>query len=254
MGRLQGKSIVITGGAGGIGAAAGKLFAQEGAKVLLVDVEKAALERAVAGCESPAVSYAVADVSDANQTKAYIHTALERHGGLDVLFANAGIEGESGPLTTMREDNFNRLMEVNVRGVWLGIREAAPHIEARGRGSIILTSSVAGLAGAANLGAYVTSKHALVGLMKAAALELAPKIRVNSVHPGPINNRMMRSIESQMAPDAPNAVRQGFEAKVPLGRYGENNDIAQLALFLASDESGYCTGATFVADGGYLAQ
>ncbi len=125
----------------------------------------------------------------------------------------------------------------------------------RGGGSIVITSSVAGLVGSPQLAAYVTSKHALIGLARASALDLASDhIRVNTVNPGPIDNRMMRSIEEQIAPGQGGTVKQGFEQKVALGRYGTNQEIAQLALFLASDDSSYCTGSVFVADGGFVAQ
>jgi NAD(P)-dependent dehydrogenase (short-subunit alcohol dehydrogenase family) len=144
---------------------------------------------------------------------------------------------------------------VNVLGVFLGIKYAAPEMAKRGGGSIIITSSIAGMIGSRGLGAYVTSKHALVGLARTAALELAPqRIRVNTIHPGPIDNRMMRSIEDQAAPGHADDVKHGFESQVALGRYGTNDEIAQLALFLAGKESSYCTGARFVADGGFTAQ
>src|SRR5262249_15001065 len=144
---------------------------------------------------------------------------------------------------------------VNVRGVFCSIKAAAPAIEKRGGGAIVVTASIAGLIGSAGLAPYVASKHAVLGLVKCAAIELAPaKIRVAAIAPGPIDNRMMRSIESQAAPHAPEAVKAGFEAKVPMGRYGTNEEIADLALFLASDEARYLTGAAFVADGGFIAQ
>jgi NAD(P)-dependent dehydrogenase (short-subunit alcohol dehydrogenase family) len=144
---------------------------------------------------------------------------------------------------------------VNVRGAFNSIRASAPAIGKRGGGAILVTSSVAGLVGAGGLVPYVTSKHAVMGLVKAAAVELAAlKIRVAAINPGPIENRMMRSIEEQAAPGAASAVKAGFEAKVPLGRYGTNEEIANLALFLASDEASYCTGNAYVADGGYVAQ
>lgn len=253
--RLASKSVIITGGSGGIGAAAGALFAREGAQVLLVDLDEARLKEAVQACESPNVTYAVADVADPADTARFVDLAVQRHGRLDVLFANAGIEGKVAPLAELALADFERVMAVNVRGVLLGIQRAIPAMIAGGGGSIVVTSSVAGFIGSPGLVPYVTSKHALIGLVRAAALELAPQgIRVNSVHPGPIDNRMMRSLEGQISADHPEAVKSGFEQRVPLGRYGRNEEIAALALFLASDEASYCTGATFVADGGYLCQ
>lgn len=145
------------------------------------------------------------------------------------------------------------MVAVNTRGAFLSIKYAAPLIAKRGGGAILVTSSVAGLTGAAGLSAYVTSKHAVMGLVKSAAIELAAQnIRVVSINPGPINNRMMRAIEAKASPDA-EAVKKGFEAQIPLHRYGENQEVAALAAFLASDEASYCTGVPFVVDGGYLA-
>lgn len=250
---LKDKTAIVTGAAGGIGAATAALFAHRGANVLMVDRDAKALTAAAAATESGKVATFVADVSDAAQTQAYVDKAKERFGGIDILFANAGIEGRVAPLTDTEEADFDRVIGVNVRGVWLAIKTVAPHLPRPG-GSIIATSSVAGLAGFAGLGPYVASKHAVVGLVKTAAVELGPEgIRVNCIHPGPIENRMMRSIEKQAAPDAPDSVKAGFTSITPLGRYGTNEEIANLALFLASDASAYCTGASFVADGGLLA-
>jgi NAD(P)-dependent dehydrogenase (short-subunit alcohol dehydrogenase family) len=253
--RLKDKTAIITGAAGGIGAATAKLFAREGANLMLVDVDGAALKQLAAALEIDNVTYAVADVGDAEQTAGYVDKTVERFGGVDVLYANAGVEGKVTPLTDLTEADFDRVWRVNVRGVWLAIRAAAPQIVARGGGSIIATSSVAGLVGSPGLGAYVTSKHGVMGLVRVAALELAAQnIRVNAINPGPLDNRMMRSIESQAAPADPDAVKRNFETTIPLHRYGTSEEIAKLALFLASDDSSYCTGGSFVADGGFLAQ
>lgn len=255
MGRLEDKTAIVTGGSGGIGSATGRRFAAEGASVLLVDLDEDGLRRAVASAESERISHFVADVSDAAQTQAYVRAAVERYGGLDIVFANAGIEGKIAPIVDGREEDFDRVLAVNLRGVWLAIRAAVPELRARGAGSILVTSSVAGLVGYAGLAPYACSKHALVGLVRTAALECAStNIRVNAIHPGPISNRMMESVEQQLSPDAPQDAKKDFEDLVPLGRYGTNEEIAALAVFLASDESRYCTGASFVADGGFVAR
>lgn len=250
MSKLKNKVVVVTGASGGIGAATAALFVQEGARVLLVDRAAPPLED-LAHRLGPNVAWAAADVSSPADTQRYVQEAVSRFGGIDVLFANAGIEGSVKSLVDTTLEEFDRVLKVNVQGVWLGIKYAAPEIAKRGGGSIVITSSIAGLIGAKGLGPYVTSKHAIIGLAKSAALELASlKIRVNTVNPGPIENRMMRSIEEQANPGDPSLVKTGFESQVPLGRYGTNEEIAQLALFLASDASSYCTGNVYVADGG----
>jgi NAD(P)-dependent dehydrogenase (short-subunit alcohol dehydrogenase family) len=255
MAKLTGKTAIITGGSGGIGAATARLFIQEGASVMLVDRDEAALRRAADEAGGERVAYCVADVSDEEDTKRYIDATERAFGHIDVLFANAGIEGKMAPIIECRVEDFDRVWRVNVRGVWLGLRHAMPRMATRKGGSIMITSSVAGLVGFAGLSPYVTSKHALVGLMRTAALEGASVgIRVNTIHPGPIANRMMSSLEEQVAPAAPQEAKKGFEQLVPLGRYGTNDEIARLALFLASDESSYCTGNTFVADGGLVSR
>jgi len=144
-------------------------------------------------------------------------------------------------------------MDVNVKGVWLGMKHAFPHMKNSG-GSVIITSSVAGLQGTPNVMAYVTSKHATIGAMKVGALEGAEhNIRVNSIHPSPVDNRMMRSLEEGFAPGGAEEAKKGFEQMIPLGRYGKNEEIASLALFLASDESKFITGSTYAIDGGLTA-
>lgn len=254
MARLDGKVAIITGAAGGIGKTAAKLFVQEGARVMLVDRDADALG-ALCSELGPRARYIEGDVSHPGDNARCTAAAVTHFGGVDVLFANAGVEGTVCPLTELSPEVFERVFSVNVMGVFLGIKYAAPEMAKRGGGSIVITSSVAGLIGSRGLGAYVTSKHALSGLARTAALELAAQhIRVNTIHPGPVDNRMMRSIEDQAAPGHADDVKHGFEAMIALGRYGTNEEIAQLALFLASNESTYCTGSQFVADGGFTAQ
>lgn len=256
MGMLDGRVAIVTGGTGGIGRATAAAFVREGASVMLVDRDEGELVRTAGELGVPTrVAVAVADVSDEKQTQAYVAATVARFGGLDVLFANAGIEGRVHPIASYPVADFDRVLAVNVRGPFLAIQAATPHLVARKRGSIIVTSSVAGLIGSPGLSAYVASKHATIGLVKTAACELGPLgIRVNTVNPGPIENRMMRSIEEQAAPGHGADVKQGFLGKVPMGRYGTNEEIAALVLFLASDASSYCNGGVYVADGGFVAQ
>ncbi len=253
MARLDGKVAIITGGSGGIGKAAGRLFVKEGAKVLLVDLAEEPLKQAVQDIGGDAVSYAVANVADPAQSQQYIQTAVQRYGGVDILLANAGVEGVVKPITDYPIEEFDKVIAVNVRGVWLGLKYVMPEMEKRG-GSIIITSSVAGVRGTADVSAYITSKHAVVGLMRTAALEGAKKkIRVNTVNPGPTETRMMRSLEEGFAPEAPAQAKEGFAMGLPLHRYGAPEEVSQLMLFLASDESSYCTGGVYMVDGGMSA-
>jgi NAD(P)-dependent dehydrogenase (short-subunit alcohol dehydrogenase family) len=252
-GKLSGKVAIVTGGSGGIGLATARLLVQEGASVLLVDLSEERL-RDVAQPLGPNVAWASADVSKAGDTQRYVAEAVSRFGGVDIVFANAGVEGAVRPLTETSTEDFDRVINVNVRGVWLTLKHTVPELIKRGGGSIIVTSSVAGVVGSAGLSPYVTSKHAVMGLVKSAALELAPhNIRINTVNPGPIENRMMRSIEEQANPNDPSNVKNGFLSKIALGRYGTNEEIANVVLFLASNDSAYVTGTSIVADGGFVA-
>src|SRR5262245_43717805 len=242
MGRLDGKVAIITGGSGGIGRSAGKLFAAEGADVLLVDLNEKDLKSAVAEIGSNRVSYCVGDVTDPTQNERFVATAVERYGGVDVFLANAGIEGKVKPIVEYDVETFDRVMAVNVRGPWLGLKAVIPAMQKRGGGSIVITSSVAGVGGAPGFSAYVTSKHAVIGMMRSAALECAPlKIRVNTVNPSPVETRMMRSLEEQLAPGAAEAAHETMRAGIPLQRYAEPEDVAKLMLFLASDDSEFLT-------------
>jgi len=260
MARLTGKVAVITGGAGGIGRAAGKLFAAEGAKVLLVDLQAAALEDAVKSTGSQDVSYVTADTTQPDEVQRFVNTAVERYGGIDVFLANAGIEGQIHTIPDYPIDVFDRVIAVNVRGVWLGLKYVIPVMRERGGGSIVITSSTSGIRGTAGMSAYTTSKHAVIGLMRSAAMECAPhNIRVNTVNPAPIETRMMRSLEQQRAENAerggdasatPEQMKAAGAARIPLKRYGEPEEVARLMLFLASDESSFCTGGVYMVDGG----
>jgi len=249
MKKLQDKVAIITGGAGGIGLATAQLFLEQGAKVMLVDLFEDRLKEAVATLNSANVSYIAGDVSNRKDVENYTKTTLAALGKIDIFFSNAGIEGVTAPIAEYPDDAFQKVMDVNVKGVWLGCAIVIPKMT--NGGSVMITSSVAGLQGSPNLGAYIASKHAVIGIMRTAALEYAHRgIRVNTIHPGPVNNRMMRAIEAGFSPQNPEEIQKGFEATIPLGRYAENEEIAQLALFMASDDSSYMTGTKQVICGG----
>ena len=258
--RLADKTAIITGGAGGIGRATGKLFAEEGAHVILVDLDESGLQDVVQSIADENVSYVVADTTQPDQVQRFVNAAVERHGGVDIFIANAGIEGEVNSIIDIPVEMFEKVISVNVRGVWLGLKYVMPLMRERGGGSIVITSSAAGVQGTVGMSPYTASKHAVIGLMRTAALEGASMgIRVNTVNPSPIHTRMMRSIEEQRVSkggegyttveEAQNAVVEGN----PLGRYGEPEEVGKLMMFLASDESSYCNGAVYMVDGGTTA-
>jgi len=252
MKKLENKVAIITGAAGSIGKTTAKLFLEEGAKVMLVDVSEDSLKTSADELNSDHVKYCVADVSKAADVEQYVKETVKLFGKIDIFFNNAGIEGVVKPITDYPEEIFDEVISANVKGTWLGNKYALPQM--KDGGSIIMTSSLSGILGSVNLSAYITSKHAVVGIMRATTIEAAPrKIRVNSVHPGPVNNRMMRSIEEGEVAGHAEEVKKHLENTIPFGRYAEPIEIAKLVLFLASDDSQYITGTTQVIDGGISA-
>ncbi|MFC7063567.1 SDR family NAD(P)-dependent oxidoreductase [Halobacillus seohaensis] len=252
MARLDGQIAIITGGSGGIGKETAKLFLQEGAKVSLVDLNEEALEEVKSDLESYGELMTVkANVSEESEVQNYVQKTLDRFGTIDIFFNNAGIEGKVAPITEQTVEDFDKVFNVNVRGVFLGLKHVLPTMTEKGNGSIINMSSVAGLMGAPGVAPYVTSKHGVVGITKVAALEAAPSnVRVNSVHPSPVNTRMMRSLEKGFNPEDAAAAKDQQTEAIPLNRYGESDDIAKLVLFLASDDSKFVTGSQYRVDGG----
>jgi NAD(P)-dependent dehydrogenase (short-subunit alcohol dehydrogenase family) len=253
MQRLDGKVAIVTGAAGGIGGATAKLFVDLGAKVMLTDRDAAKLEEACTPL-GDAGAMVVADCTDETAVKAAVAATVERFGALNIMVANAGIEGNLGPSDQVSVGDFEHVLRVNVIGVWLAMKHAVPAMKAAGGGAIVATSSVAGIVGFPGAAPYVASKHAVAGLVKTAAMELGPSnIRVNAVAPGPIDNRMMQSLGDQLGGGDTAAFRTFLNSRIPMGRYGKNEEIAQLIAFLASDAASYCTGGLYVADGGYVA-
>jgi NAD(P)-dependent dehydrogenase (short-subunit alcohol dehydrogenase family) len=246
---MAGKTAVITGAGSGIGLAATTSFAEEGANVLGVDVDADRLQVALA--DIPQARGFAADVSVPEQVQAAMDRAAAVFGGIDVVLANAGIFGEQAPIEEFPLDNFARVLDVNVQGVLATIKYAIPHLISRGGGSIVITSSVAAVIGNPGVVAYIASKHALTGILKVAAKELAPHgIRVNTVNPGLVDTPMMRGIEAQVCPEDPIRGREMLFEATLLKRFVQPEEVAELMLFLASDAGRSCTGGVYLIDGG----
>ena len=254
MERLRDKTAIITGAAGGIGQATSKLFVEHGCNVLAVDLDESRLQEITRPISSNRLSYCVADVRDPADNAHMVALATERYGGIDILIANAGIEGQVKSILEYDDAVFDDVINVNLKGVWNGIRAVVPSMQSRGGGSIVITSSVAGLRGSPFITPYSTSKHAVIGLMRSAAKEFASSgIRVNTINPSPVETRMMRSLERGMNPANAEATKQRITSSIPMQRYAEPVEIAQAFLFLASDDASFITGAVHAVDGGNTA-
>ncbi len=250
MGKLDGKVAIITGAARGIGAAAARLFAAEGANLMLADLLAEPL-KALAADIGPSAVACPTDIADATQVENLVAETVSRFGRLDVALLNAGIEGDLAPIVDYDSMTFDRVIDVNVRGVWLGLKYAMRAMQANG-GSIVVTASTAGIRAVPNMSAYIASKHAAVGLMRSAAIEGAEhNIRVNSVNPSPIDTPMMQSLENMHGVAERND--RPLAGGTPLRRYGKPEEVARMMLFLASDDSSFCTGGVYMVDGGVSA-
>ena len=247
---LKGKVALISGGARGQGAAEARLFVDEGAKVVIGDVlddQAASLAKEINSKTPRSVVAIHLDVTRGADWRDAVATCEREFGGLDVLVNNAGIFNTAG-LEDTSEELWDAVVNINQKGVWLGMKEAVAAMRKRGSGAIINISSVAGLTGSTGSTAYHGTKGAVRLLTKAAAVQYGPdRIRVNSVHPGLINTTMIDIIPKEQRDHIVRSV-------VPLRREGTPEDVAKLVLFLASDDSSYCTGAEFVVDGGLTAQ
>jgi NAD(P)-dependent dehydrogenase (short-subunit alcohol dehydrogenase family) len=253
MNRLEDKVCFVTGGAGSIGAATAKLFLEHGARVAICDLRQADLERAAVALDGgDRLMTFVMDVTKPDDVARAVEATVTRFGPIDVLFSNAGNFGTVAPIADFPVDVFDAVYAVHVRGAFLVAKHGAPRM--RDGGSVIITSSVAGVRGDPGVYAYITAKHAQVGLMRCLAKELAPRrIRVNTVHPGPIANGFQDAVEADLSKVIHQDGAAFFNAMIPLGRHGSPEEIAEAVLFLASDESRFTTGSLLMADGGMSA-
>jgi NAD(P)-dependent dehydrogenase (short-subunit alcohol dehydrogenase family) len=253
--RLDGKVAVVTGAAGVIGSATMRLLAERGARIVAVDRRKAELKTAIKDLPASADPLLVtADVTREEEVAEYVHAALDKFGTIDIFFNNAGIEGEVKPIQDYPLESFRRVLDVNVVGVFLGMKHVLPTMLKNKKGSIINTASIAGLMGSPHIAVYSASKHAVIGLTKSAAWECTNTgVRVNCVCPGLIDSRMLSTILQGRAGGNEPPPTEKIVDRIPARRLGQASEVAAIVAFLASDDASYVTGSHYTVDGGRTA-
>lgn len=250
---FQGQVAIVTGAAGGIGRAVSLALAHAGAKVAAVDLsaqdgEETARQVREAGGEAIFVR---ADVSQAVDVVGYVAATLQAWGHIDVFMNNAGWQGPIAPLVEFDDELFDRVMSINVRGAYLGLKHVLPVMIGQGRGAVVNVGSLGSFIGTRNLTPYTASKHAVLGMTRSVALEVARKgIRVNAVCPGPVDTPMIRAIEAEQAPERAEELRRQRASSIPDGRYAQPQEVANLMLYLASDLASHITGQGMQINGG----
>lgn len=249
--KFESKIIIVTGAAGGIGKEVVRKLVNEKAKVVLVDLNEDAIKAVQTELSLTDENSLIvkADVSKEDNVKNYVDQTISKFGRIDG-FVNNGVEGPAKPLEEITEKEFDFVYGINVKGVLFGLKYVLPVMKEQKSGSIVNTSSVAGLIGSPSMALYNSSKHAVMGLNKVAALEAAAyNVRVNTVNPGVINTQMMRKIEANVAPGAAEAAQAAYNDAVPMKRYGEPEEVANVIAFLLSDEASYVSSSSFTIDG-----
>ncbi|MBN9008259.1 MAG: SDR family oxidoreductase [Rhizobiales bacterium] len=250
--RLDGKIALVTGAAGVIGTATMRLLAERGARIVAVDRQEGPLKDAVASLPASADALAIAaDVTQEDEVADYVRAALAKFGTIDVFYNNAGIEGEIKPITDYPLESFRRVLDVNVIGVFLGMKHVLPVMLKTNSGSVINTASIAGLIGSPAIAVYSASKHAVIGLTKSVAQECSGTgVRVNCVCPGLIDSRMLSAIIDGRKPGNAPTPMERIVDRVPARRLGQATEVASIVAFLASDEASYVSGSAYTVDGG----
>jgi NAD(P)-dependent dehydrogenase (short-subunit alcohol dehydrogenase family) len=253
--RLDGRIALVTGAAGVIGAATMRLLAERGARIIAVDRNQQQLQTAIRDLPGSAQALAVtADVTQEGEVAGYVRGAIDKFGAIDVFYNNAGIEGDIASIVNYSLESFRRVLDVNVVGVFLGLKHVLPVMLKQNRGSIINTASIAGLIGSAEVAAYSASKHAVIGLTKSAAQEcMATGVRVNCVCPGLIDSRMLSAIITGRNPGNVPIPTDKIVDRIPARRLGQASEVASVVAFLASDEASYVSGSAYTVDGGRTA-
>jgi NAD(P)-dependent dehydrogenase (short-subunit alcohol dehydrogenase family) len=253
--RLDGKVAVVTGAAGVIGSATIRLLAERGARIVAVDRRQDDLKTAIKDLPAAAQALAVeADVTREDEVAEYVRAAVDKFGTIDVFYNNAGIEGDIKPITEYSLESFRRVLDVNVVGVFLGMKHVLPVMLKANKGSIINTASIAGLLGSPQIAVYSASKHAVIGLTKTASWECTGTgVRVNCVCPGLIDSRMLSTIIQGRSPGNAPPPQDKLVERIPARRLGQASEVASIVAFLASDEASYVSGSHYTVDGGRTA-